>query len=73
MLYASEAIETGHDVASKSIPENKRQLLRDEVASRLVGLALRAVTAKWKNLPDVGAARSRRGTIPFDDRFKRDG
>ena len=73
MHYASEAIETGHDVASKSIPENKRQFLRDEVASSSVGPALRAVTAKWKNLPDAGAARSRRGAIPFDDRVKRDG
>ena len=48
ILYATNAIESLHSQARKAI-RNKAHFPSDEAAAKLIYLALRNITAKWKN------------------------
>ena len=50
ILYTTRAIERLHNTVRKAI-RNKGGFPKDEAATKLIWLALREITAKWKNSP----------------------
>ena len=60
-----------HSGVRKSI-RNKGHSPSDEAATKLIWLALRHITAKWKNPRIAGAAAREQFAIQFADRFRLD-
>ncbi|MCP5306479.1 MAG: IS256 family transposase [Chromatiaceae bacterium] len=72
IIYTTNAIESLHSGVRKSI-RNKGHFPNDEAASKLIWLALRNITVKWKNPPIAWAAAKAQFAIQFGDRFTLDG
>ena len=71
IIYTTNAIESLHSGVRKSI-RNKGHFPTDEAATKLIWLALRNITAKWKNPPIAWAAAKSQFAIQFGDRFTLD-
>ena len=71
IIYTTNAIESLHSGVRKSI-RNKRHFPSDEAATKLIWLALRNITAKWKNPPIAWAAAKAQFAIQFGERFSLD-
>ena len=71
IIYTTNAIESLHSGVRKSI-RNKGHFPNDEAASKLIWLALRNITAKWKNPPIAWAHAKSQFAIQFGDRFRLD-
>ena len=71
ILYTTNAIESLHSGVRKAI-RNKGHFPSDEAATKLIWLALRNLTAKWKNPPIAWAAARKQFAIQFADRFSLD-
>ena len=69
IVYTTNAIESLHSGVRKSI-RNKGHFPSDEAATKLIWLALRHLTAKWKNPPVAWAAARVQFAIQFGDRFR---
>jgi putative transposase len=72
IIYTTNAIESLHSGVRKSI-RNKGHFPSDEAATKLIWLALRNITAKWKNPPIAWAAAKAQFAIQFGNRFTLDG
>ena len=68
ILYTTNAIESLHSQVRKAI-RNKGHFPSDEAATKLIYLALRNITAKWKNPPRQWHAAKAQFAIQFGDRF----
>ncbi len=68
IIYTTNAIESLHSGVRKSI-RNKGHFPNDEAATKLIWLALRNITAKWKNPPIAWAAAKAQFAIQFGNRF----
>ena len=68
ILYTTNAIESLHSQVRKAI-RNKGHFPSDEAATKLIYLALRNITAKWKNPPREWHAAKAQFAIHFGDRF----
>lgn len=68
IIYTTNAIESLHSQVRKSI-RNKGHFPNDEAAKKLIWLALRNITAKWKNPPIPWHAAKAQFAIQFGDRF----
>jgi len=68
IIYTTNAIESLHSGVRKSI-RNKGHFPNDTAAEKLIWLALRNITAKWKNPPIAWAAAKTQFAIQFGDRF----
>lgn len=71
LIYTTNAIESLHSGVRKTI-RNKGHFPNDEAATKLIYLALRNLTAKWKNPAIAWAAAKPQFAIQFGDRFKID-
>ena len=71
MIYTTNAIESLHSGIRKSI-RNKGHFPSDEAATKLIWLALRNITAKWKNPPIAWSTAKAQFAIQFGERFKLD-
>ena len=71
IIYTTNAIESLHSGVRKSI-RNKGHFPSDEAATKLIWLALRNITAKWKNPPIAWAAAKAQFAIQFGERFSLD-
>jgi putative transposase len=71
IIYTTNAIESLHSGVRKTI-RNKGHFPSDEAAVKLIWLALRNITAKWKNPPIAWAEAKAQFAIQFGDRFKLD-
>ena len=68
IIYTTSAIESLHSQVRKAI-RNKGHFPSDKAATKLIYLALRNITAKWKNPPRECHAAKAQFAIQFDDRF----
>ena len=68
ILYTTNAIESLHSQVRKAI-RNKGHFPSDEAATKLIYLALRNITAKWKNPPREWHAAKPQFAIQFGERF----
>ena len=68
IVYTTNAIESLHSQVRKAI-RNKGHFPNDEAATKLIYLALRNITAKWKNPPREWHAAKVQFAIQFGDRF----
>jgi putative transposase len=68
LIYTTNAIESLHSGVRKSI-RNKGHFPSDEAATKLIWLALRNLTAKWKNPPTAWASAKAQFAIQFGERF----
>jgi putative transposase len=71
IIYTTNAIESLHSSVRKSI-RNKGHFPSDESATKLIWLALRYITAKWKNPPIAWAKAKAQFAIQFGERFRLD-
>lgn len=71
ILYTTNAIESLNSGVRKSV-RNKGHFPNDEAATKLIWLALRNITAKWKNPPTAWAQAKAQFAIQFGDRFTLD-
>jgi len=71
IIYTTNAIESLHSGVRKSI-RNKGHFPSDDAATKLIWLALRNITAKWKNPPIAWAAAKAQFAIQFGERFTLD-
>lgn len=71
IIYTTNAIESLHSSVRKSI-RNKGHFPSDEAATKLIWLALRNITLKWKNPPIAWAAAKAQFAIQFGERFRLD-
>jgi len=71
LIYTTNAIESLHSGVRKSI-RNKGHFPNDESANKLIWLALRNITVKWKNPPIAWAAAKAQFAIQFGERFRLD-
>jgi putative transposase len=71
IIYTTNAIESLHSGVRKSI-RNKGHFPSDEAATKLIWLALRNITAKWRNPPIAWAAAKAQFAIQFGERFSLD-
>lgn len=71
IIYTTNAIESLHSGVRKSI-RNKGHFPSDEAATKLIWLALRNITAKWKNPPIAWATAKSQFAIQFGERFRLD-
>ncbi len=71
IIYTTNAIESLHSSVRKSI-RNKGHFPSDEAATKLIWLALRNITVKWKNPPIAWAAAKAQFAIQFGERFRLD-
>ena len=69
IIYTTNAIESLHSGIRKSV-RNKGHFPNDQAATKLIYLALRNITAKWKNPPIAWAQAKSQFAIQFGDRFK---
>jgi transposase-like protein len=72
IIYTTNAFERLHSGVRKSI-WSKGHFPSDEAATKLIWLALRNNTTKWKNPPIAWAAAKAQFAIQFGNRFKLDG
>jgi len=70
MIYTTNAIESLHMQLRKVI-KNRGHFPNDEAAIKLIYLALRNITVKWKNPPVTWSAAVRQFAIQFGERFKK--
>lgn len=68
IIYTTNAIESLHSGVRKTI-RNKGHFPNDEAATKLIWLALRNITAKWKNPPIAWSQAKAQFAIQFGDRF----
>ena len=68
ILYTTNAIESLHSQVRRAI-RKKGHFPSDEAATKLIYLALRNITAKWKNPPREWHAAKAQFAIQFGDRF----
>lgn len=68
IIYTTNAIESLHSQVRKSI-RNKGHFPSDEAATKLIYLALRNITAKWKRPPKEWHAAKAQLAIQFGNRF----
>jgi len=68
ILYTTNAIESLHSQVRKAI-RNKGHFPSDQAATKLIYLALRTITAKWKRPPKEWHAAKTQLAIQFRDRF----
>ena len=68
IIYTTNAIESLHSSVRKTI-RNKGHFPNDEAATKLIWLALRYITAKWKNPPIAWAHAKAQFAIQFADQF----
>ena len=68
ILYTTNTIESLHSQVRKAI-RNKGHFPSDEAATKLIYLALRNITAKWKNSPREWHAAKAQFAIQFGERF----
>ena len=68
ILYTTNVIESLHSQIRKAI-RNKGHFPSDEAATKLIYLALRNITAKWKNPPREWHAAKAQFAIQFGERF----
>jgi len=68
MIYTTNAIESLNSQVRKSI-RNKGHFPSDQAAIKLIWLALRSITAKWKNPPIAWHAAKAQLAIQFGVRF----
>ena len=68
IIYTTNAIESLHSQVRKAI-RNKGHFPSDEAATKLIYLALRNITAKWKSVPRQWHAAKPQFAIQFGDRF----
>ena len=68
IIYTTNAIESLHSQVRRAI-RNKGHFPSDEAATKLIYLALRNITAKWKNPPREWHAAKAQFAIQFGDRF----
>ena len=68
IVYTTNAIESLHSQVRKAI-RNKGHFPNDEAATKLIYLALRNITAKWKKPPREWHAAKVQFAIQFGDRF----
>jgi transposase-like protein len=71
IIYTTNAIESLHSGVRKSI-RNKGHFPSDEAATKLIWLALRNITEKWKNPPISWSAAKPQFAIQFGERFRLD-
>jgi transposase-like protein len=71
IIYTTNAIESLHRGVRKSICDNAH-FPSDEGATKLIWLALRNITAKWKHPPIAWAAAKAQFAIQFGERFRLD-
>jgi putative transposase len=69
IIYTTNAIESLHSGVRKSI-RNKGHFPSDEAATKLIWLALRNLTAKWKKPPVAWSAAKAQFAIQFGERFR---
>jgi transposase-like protein len=70
-IYTTNAIESLHSGVRKTI-RNKGHFPNDEAATKLIWLALRNITAKWKNPPIASTHAKTQFAIQFGERFDLD-
>jgi putative transposase len=68
IIYTTNAIESLHSEVRKAV-RGRGHFPSDEAATKLIWLALRNTTAKWKNPPIQWHAAKARFAIQFEDRF----
>lgn len=68
IIYTTNAIESLNSSVRRAI-RNKGHFPNDEAATKLIWLALRNITAKWKNPPTYWHATKVQLAIQFEDRF----
>ena len=68
IIYTTNAIESLHSQVRKTI-RGRGHFPNDEAATKLIWLALRNITAKWKNPPIAWHAAKAQFAIQFEDRF----
>lgn len=71
IIYTTNAIESLHSGVRKTI-RNKGHFPNDEAATKLMWLALRNITAKWKNPPIAWSQAKTQFAIQFGERFNLD-
>jgi len=69
IIYTTNAIESLHSQVRKAV-RNKGHFPSDEAATKLIYLALRNITAKWKRPAKEWHAAKAQFAIQFGDRFK---
>ncbi|WP_405240899.1 IS256 family transposase [Lentisalinibacter orientalis] len=69
IIYTTNAIESLHSQVRKAI-RNKGHFPSDEAATKLIYLALRNITAKWKRPPKEWHAARAQFAIQFGERFR---
>jgi transposase-like protein len=68
IIYTTNAIESLHSGVRKTI-RNKGHFPNDEAATKLIWLALRNITAKWKKPPIAWSQAKAQFAIQFGERF----
>lgn len=68
IIYTTNAIESLHSQVRKSL-RNKGHFPNDQAATKLIWLALRQITEKWKNPSPVWHAAKAQLAIQFGERF----
>ena len=70
MIYTTNAIES-LNMQLRKVIKNRGHFPNDEAATKLIYLALRNITKKWKNAPINWKAAAAQFTIQFGERFKK--
>jgi putative transposase len=68
IIYTTNAIESLHSEVRKAV-RGRGHFPSDEAATKLIWLALRNITAKWKNPPIQWHAAKAQFAIQFEERF----
>ena len=68
VIYTTNAIESLNSEVRKAI-RNKGHFPNDEAATKLIGLALQNISAKWKSPPIYWHAAKAQLAIQFEERF----
>jgi len=68
IIYTTNAIESLHSQVRKAV-RGRGHFPSDEAATKLIWLALRNITAKWKNPPIAWHAAKAQFAIQFEQRF----
>ena len=68
IIYTTNAIESLHSEVRTAV-RGRGHFPSDEAATKLIWLALRNITAKWKNPPIAWHAAKAQFAIQFEDRF----
>ena len=68
IIYTTNAIESLHSEVRKAV-RGRGHFPSDEAATKLIWLALRNITANWKNAPIQWHAAKAQFAIQFEERF----